>query len=184
MSPRSTAGPGASRSSTSGGFRPPGSPSRTCSPPTASRRWTDYLIQPNGGRFLPGSTVGFLWEIYNLTADSSGMARYDVELRITVEAIERRSLFAQIVGGVADATGLSAVGDDRVSLNWSRSAAVGPEGVVTEHVEVELRDAPEGRYTVSVTVGDRGTGAVAVSERMLLVLRDPPARPQEYDAFR
>ncbi len=147
-------------------------------------RWTDYLIQPNGGRFLPGSTVGFLWEIYNLDADSSGMARYDVELRITVEAIERRALFARIVGGVADATGLSAVGDDRVSLNWSRGAAVGPEGVVTEHVEVELRDAPEGRYTVSVTVGDRGTGAVAVSERTFLVLRDPPARRPEYDTFR
>jgi GWxTD domain-containing protein len=147
-------------------------------------RWTDYLIQPNGGRFLPGSTIGLLWETYNLSTDSAGTALYDVELRITVEAIERRSFFARIVGGVADATGLSAVGDDRVSLNWSRSAAVGPEGVVVEHVEVELRDAPEGRYTIWLAVGDRRTGAVAVSERTILVLRDPPARRQEYTTFR
>jgi len=147
-------------------------------------RWTDYFIEPNGGRFLPGESVGLLWEIYNLTVDSSGTAGYDVELRITVEAIERRTLFAQIVGGVADATGLSAVGDDRVALDWSRNARVGPDGVATEHVEVELRDAPEGRYTVSVTVGDRATGATATSERTILVSRDPPARNPQDTSFR
>lgn len=146
-------------------------------------RWTDFFIEPNGGRFLPGSSVGLLWEIYNLTADSSGNAAYDVELRITVDAIERRTFLAQIIGGVADATGLSAVGDDRVALDWSRHTRIGPDGVVTEHVEVELRDAPEGRYTVSVTVGDRTTGAIATSERTILVNRDPPARIPEYTSF-
>jgi len=146
-------------------------------------RWTDYFIEPNGGRFMPGTSVGLLWEVYNLATDSAGTAHYDVELRITVDAIERHTFLAQIIGGIADATGISAVGDDRVSLDWSRSTAVGPDGVVTEHVMVELRDAPEGRYTVAVTVGDRETGAVATSERTILVSRAPPARVVEYPNF-
>jgi len=150
---------------------------------TASR-WTDFFIEPNGGRFLPGSSVGLLWEVYNLVPDSTGTAQYDVELRITVDAIERRAFLAQIIGGIADATGLSAVGDDQVALDWSRSVAPGPDGIVAEHVVVELRDAPEGRYTVAVTVGDRATGAVATSTRTILVNREPPGRGPEFTDFR
>jgi len=157
--------------------------SRVAPRDSLASRWTDYFIEPNGGRFLPGASVGLLWEVYNLATDSAGTAQYDVELRITVDAIERRTFLAQIIGGIADATGISAVGDDRVSLNWSQSTTPGPDGVVTEHVMVELRDAPEGRYTVSITVGDRTTGAVATSERTILVSRDPPARVVEYPNF-
>lgn len=149
-----------------------------------ARRWSDFFIQPNGGRFLPGDSVGLLWEAYNLSADSNGVAHFDVHLRITVDAIERRSFMAQIVGGFGDAMGLSAVGDDQVALDYTRRAAVGPDGTVVEFVTVELRDAPEGRYTVEVTVRDRLTGAIARRERMVLVSRDPPARTTEYTTFR
>jgi GWxTD domain-containing protein len=150
---------------------------------TASR-WTDFFIEPNGGRFLPGSNVGLLWEVYNLVPDSTGTVQYDVELRITVDAIERRAFLAQIIGGIADATGLSAVGDDQVALDWSRSVSLGPDGVVAEHVVVELRDAPEGRYTVAVTVGDRATGAVTTATRTILVNREPPSRGPEFTDIR
>ncbi|MDH4350135.1 MAG: tetratricopeptide repeat protein [Gemmatimonadota bacterium] len=149
-----------------------------------ARRWSDFFIEPNGGRFVPGDSVALLWEIYDLAADSNGLAHFDVQLRLTVDAIERRSFAAQIVGGVSDAMGLSAVGDDQVALDYDRRAAVGPNGTVVEFVTVELRDAPEGRYTIEVLVRDRLTGAMARRERVMLVNRSPPARHMEYTTFR
>jgi GWxTD domain-containing protein len=150
---------------------------------TASR-WSDFLIAPNGGRFDPGDPVALLWEIYDLAPDAAGQVRYGVELRVTVEALERRSFVARIIGGVSDATGLSAVGDDRIALAWERQGAAGREGALVEHVTVDLRDAPEGRYTVSVTVTDRATGGSASTERVLLINRDPPARVPPITSFR
>jgi GWxTD domain-containing protein len=149
-----------------------------------ARRWRDFLIEPNGGRFLPGDSLALLWEVYDLVPDAGGLAHFDVELRITVEAIERRSFLAQIVGGLGDAMGMTAEGDDRVALTYARQAAVGADGAVAEFVTVELRDAPEGRYTVGITVRDRATGAVASRERSITVSRDPPARRVDYTSFR
>jgi hypothetical protein len=106
-----------------------------------------------------------------------------VQLRITVDAIERRSFVAEIIGGLGDAMGLTARGDDRVSLDYDRRVTVGPDGAVAEFLTVELRDAPEGRYTVGVTVRDRVTGATASRERVVTVSRDPPARRPEYTTF-
>jgi len=149
-----------------------------------ARRWRDFFVEPNGGRFLPGDSLALLWEIYDPATDTSGVAHFDVQLRITIDAIERRSFAAQIVGGLGDAMGLSAQGDDRVSLDYERQATVGPDGAVAEFVTVALRDAPEGWYTVGVTVRDRATGAVATRERVIVVSRDPPARRADYTTFR
>jgi GWxTD domain-containing protein len=151
---------------------------------TLARRWLDFFLEPNGGRFLPGDSVALLWEIYDLVPDSLGMADYEVQLRITVASIERRSVIAQIVGGLGDAAGFTAEGDDRVTLEYARRVPAGPDGTVTEHVTVELRDAPEGRYTIAVTVLDRRTGAAATRERAVLVRRDPPRRQVDYGSFR
>jgi GWxTD domain-containing protein len=149
-----------------------------------ARRWRDFLIEPNGGRFLPGDSLALLWEVYDLTPDTSGVTHYDVQLRITVESIERRSLFAQIVGGLGDMVGVTAVGDDQVALDYDRHVTAGPDGTVADFVTVELRDAPEGRYTVAVTVRDRISGVMATRERTVLVSRDPPARRIDYPSFR
>ena len=148
-----------------------------------ARRWRDFFVEPNGGRFLPGDSLALLWEIYDLATDTNGLAHFDVQLRITIAAIERRSFVAQIIGGLGDATGLSAQGDDRVSLDYDRQVTVGPDGAVAEFVTVELRDAPEGRYTVEVTIRDRATGAMATRERVVTVSRDPPARRTVYTTF-
>ena len=149
-----------------------------------ARRWRDFFIEPNGGRFLPGDSLALLWEIYDLATDTNGVAHIDVQLRITVDAIARHSFVARIVGGLGDAMGLTAEGDDRVALDYDRRVTVGPDGAVAEFVTVELRDAPEGRYTVGVTIHDRATGAVATRERVIVVSRDPPARRVEYTTFR
>jgi GWxTD domain-containing protein len=148
-----------------------------------ARRWRDFFVEPNGGRFLPGDSLALLWEIYDLATDTNGVAHFDVQLRITIEAIERRSFVAQIIGGLGDAMGVTAQGDDRVSLDYDRQVTVGADGATAEFVTVELRDAPEGRYTVGVTIRDRATGAVATRERVITVSRDPPARRTTYTTF-
>ena len=117
-------------------------------------RWTDFLIEPSAGRYQPGEPMGLLWEIYGLERDSTGVARYAVSLRITVTQIERRSLFAEIIGGVGDAMGVTAEGDDQVELVYDRDASATGD-IQVEHLAIDLRDAPEGRYTLTVTVHDR-----------------------------
>ncbi|MDH3496208.1 MAG: GWxTD domain-containing protein [Gemmatimonadota bacterium] len=151
---------------------------------SAATRWTDFFIEPSGGRFAPGAPVGLLWEIYNLQPDSLGFARYTVELRFTVEAIERRTFLARIVGGIGDATGLSALGDDRIALRWDREVRVTPERANTEHVTVDLRDAPQGRYGIEVVVTDHRTGASAARERVIHVDDEPATRGPAPSSFR
>lgn len=140
---------------------------------SAATRWTEYFVEPSAGRFAPGEPVGLLWEIYNLTPDSGGVTRYDVEVRFTIEAIDRAGLFASVIGGIGDALGLTAVGDDRISLRYQHDVAATPEGARAEHLMVELKDAPAGRYGVEVVVRDRRTGAEAAAARTITVGSEP-----------
>jgi len=143
---------------------------------STAARWSDYLIEPNGGWFTPGHTVGLLWEAYNLAPDSTGKVSYAVDLRFTIASITRRSTIAQIIGGLGDAMGLSAKGDDRIALRYTRTADATPDGVNVEHLTVELKDAPEGSYTVEVEVTDLRTGRSVASQKVILIDRAPPTR--------
>jgi GWxTD domain-containing protein len=132
-------------------------------------RWRDFLLVPSAGRFTPNAPVGLLWEIYNLTPDSTGTARYTVDLRITVRSVERRGFAARILGGIGDAIGLSARGDDAVALTYDRAAAARPGGIQVEYLSVELEDAPKAEYAVSLTITDRVSGASREALRRIVV---------------
>jgi GWxTD domain-containing protein len=144
---------------------------------STARRWDDFLIEPNAARFEPGEPVGLLWEIYQLTPDSTGATRYDVSLVITVEAIDRSraSWFARLLGDVGDRMGVTAVDDDRVSLTYRREHPVSAAEQV-EHLIVELRDAPMGRYRLEVVVTDLVSGQSAAATRTFAIGADPVAR--------
>jgi hypothetical protein len=143
---------------------------------SAPERWSDFLIDPNAGFFTPGQTVALLWEVYDLTPDSTGRVSYTVNLRFTIETVTRRSVLARIVGGVGDAVGLSAKGDDQIAIRYDRSASAPPNHVAVEHLTVDLEDAPEGQYTVAVTVTDNVTGATTAGRRVIWIDRAPPRR--------
>jgi hypothetical protein len=142
---------------------------------TASR-WSDYLIDPNAGWFTPGQQVGLLWEIYNLVPDAAEQVSYTVDLRFTVEALTRRSTFAQVVGGIADAVGLTAKGDDRIALHYSHTTDATASHVNVEYLMVDLKDSPEGTYTIEVEVTDLRTGGAAIRQQVIHVDRSPPTR--------
>ncbi len=143
---------------------------------STAARWSDYLIEPNGGWFTPGQSVGLLWEIYNLVPNDAGQVSYTVDLRFTIESLTRRNIFAQIAGGIADAVGLTAEGDNRIALHYTHTADATPSRVNVEYLTVNLKDAPEGVYTIEVEVTDLRTGGSVVRRQVIHVDRAPPVR--------
>jgi GWxTD domain-containing protein len=143
---------------------------------STAARWSDYLIEPNAGWFTPGQSVGLLWEVYNLVPDDAGQVSYAVDLRFTIESVTRRSVLAEIVGGLGDALGLSAQGDDRIALHYTHTADATPDRVNVEYLTVDLKDAPEGTYTIEVEVTDLRTGGSVTRRQVVHVDRAPPVR--------
>lgn len=136
-------------------------------------RWRDFFMIPSAGRFLPDSPVGLLWEVYNLVPDSTGTARYAVDVRITVRSIERTGFAARILGGIGDAMGLTARGDDAVALTYNRDVTAHPDGVQVEYLMVDLEDAPKAEYAIELTVRDRVSGRQTAGVRRIVVSETP-----------
>ncbi|HEX9727149.1 MAG TPA: hypothetical protein VGA37_01430 [Gemmatimonadales bacterium] len=82
-------------------------------------------------------------------------------------------LACSLTGGIGDATGLSALGDDRVELQYDRDVAVEPAGVSVEYLSIDLRDAPEGEYGITVIITDLVSGQSSTRERTITVSKTP-----------
>jgi len=140
---------------------------------SAAERWTDFLIAPSAGRFAPDAPVALLWEIYNLAPDSTGLVDYRVDIRLTVQEIERYGFAARFLGMIGDATGMSATGDDQVTLSFDRRREAPTNGRAVEYLDVALENAPEATYLLTVTVMDLHTGRIASAERRFTVSAFP-----------
>ena len=131
--------------------------------------WRDFFIRPSAGRFAPGDPIALLWETYGLTPDSTGAVHYTIELAVTVRQVDRRGLAARILGGIGDAIGLSAQGDDQVALEYTRRGPQAERQV--DWLTVGLDAAPEGLYTIAITVTDRVSGRSSTQFRSIRVTR-------------
>lgn len=140
---------------------------------TAFTRWTDFFYVPSAGRFVPDDPVGLLWEIYNLTPDSTGIARYTVDVQVTVRNIERPNFAARILGGLGDAMGLSAKGDDHVALTYDRDVTAESGGRQVEYLMIDLEGAPLAEYALTIRVTDRVSGSSAETLRRIVVTDTP-----------
>jgi hypothetical protein len=120
-------------------------------------------------RYTPGGEVHLLWEMYNLTADSLGAFWYDAEIILRVQSIERRGFAARIVGGMLDAVGTTAEGDDQVSVRYEVRETLGDRDRVPGWVAVDLEDAPNGTYVLELVITDRFSGQSAVRRRVFTV---------------
>ncbi|MDH4043246.1 MAG: GWxTD domain-containing protein [Gemmatimonadota bacterium] len=135
--------------------------------PTGHR---DFLIDPNPAmRYTPGGEVHLLWEMYNLTADSLSSVWYDAEIVLRVQSIERRGFAARIVGGVLDAVGTTAEGDDQVSVRYEVRETLGNRDRLPGWVAVDLEDAPLGTYVLELVITDRISGQSALRRRVFTV---------------
>ena len=133
----------------------------------SAARWTDLLIEPSAGVLQPREDIGVAWETYGL-AERRGQAHYRVELALTVTEVTRGTgLFTRIKGGIADAIGLSALGQDRVSLTYERTAPARP--VALDYLTLDMGGAPAGRYLLTVSITDLITNRQVSSDRELVI---------------
>jgi GWxTD domain-containing protein len=136
---------------------------------------TGFLIDPNPPmEFAPGDAVHLYWEIYNLQPDSTGGIRYTAEVVLRVQSLERTGLVARVVGPVLDAAGLSAKGDDPVSLRYEVAEDLAGRDRVPAWVAVNLLQAPAGTYTLELGITDQVSGQTANRRRVFTVTERAP----------
>lgn len=115
-----------------------------------------------------------------------GQARYEVTLELVLEEVDRsldagdssavarmRNVVARVLGGIGDVAGLTAEGDARIALRYTRArSAAGPVlPAALDWLSLELGDAPRGRYELMLTVRDLATGERRTTSRTLRVVR-------------
>jgi hypothetical protein len=145
--------------------------------PTPSRvqRWSEMRLEPLGElRLAPSDTFSVYWELYGLEPSAERRLLYDLQVSVTILSIDRGpDPIVRFLGSVSDLVGLSAVGDDRLSMRYTRdeAAAVGAEVRQPELITIGLGTSPAGRYRLSISVTDRRTSRTATSQRDFTIAR-------------
>jgi hypothetical protein len=78
------------------------------------------------------------------------------------------------MGPVLDAMGLTAKGDDPVSLRYDVSEALAGRDRLPAWVAVDLLRAPAGTYTLELGITDQVSGQTAVRRRVFAVSEREP----------
>ncbi|MGI8496563.1 MAG: GWxTD domain-containing protein [Gemmatimonadaceae bacterium] len=140
-------------------------------PGTTPRRRSDLLINPNGSlAFARSDTMFLYWETYGLTGDSNRVARVHIDLSLRVDKIQRQdALVVRIIGGLLDATGLSAKGDERVTLSYDKVVSLDGTDRTVDYLALNLGEAPEGVYTLQLSVKDLVTQRTVTQQRVVQV---------------
>lgn len=73
------------------------------------------------------------------------------------------------LGSIVDAIGLTAKGDDHVSLTYERAVAAGAMERAPAYLALGLGSAPPGTYTLEITVTDLVAQTSAARQRVLQV---------------
>ncbi len=119
---------------------------------TLPARWRDIDITPSAGSFARGTSVGLVWEMYDL-ALTNNSTKYRVA--ITVEREDRAGAvgFAvRVLDNVGRAVGRAQASRDRFTISFDREAASRP--VLVEYLSLDMSGAPAGAYQLKVEVTD------------------------------
>ena len=127
-----------------------------------AHRWHELDIVPASDTLPRATGIALVWEMYGLAA-RDGTQRYAV--RLIVEKAQK-SLAGRIVAQIGGLVGAQR-GTDRVTLDFERDAAA--RNVTLDHVALSLREAPAGRYTLTVEITDKVSGAVVRRSTPLLI---------------
>lgn len=115
-------------------------------------RWRDIAITPNAGSVARNSSVGLLWEMYDLVP-RDGITQYRVA--ITVEREDRMGAtgFAvRVLDNLGRAVGRAQQSRDRFTISFDRQAGALP--VLVEYLSLDMTQAPAGGYRLQVEVTD------------------------------
>lgn len=139
----------------------------------------DFFIDPNAAmQFRRSDPVHLYVEGYNLAPapDQGGgrVAHFQVAVRLRVQALERTGLAARVIGGMLDAVGVSATGDDQITLSYVAQESLDGRDRVPIYLALDLAGAPAGTYALDVAITDLTTNQVAVRHRMLRITEKTP----------
>ena len=76
---------------------------------------------------------------------------------------------ARVVGGMLDAVGATAKGDDQVAVRYEVREALGTRDRLPGWISVDLENAPNGTYVLELIITDRRSGQSAVRRRTFTV---------------
>ena len=148
--------------------------SRSGGPAGGAEARADLLIVPNASlTFAPDDTMHLYWEVYGASRDSSGTARLEVAVAVNVTELARApDLGARVLGGIADAIGLSEKGDDRILLRYSFDRAIPDESArIPNHLAIQLDNAVPGTYLLHLTIKDLVSNRTATQARSITIPR-------------
>lgn len=132
----------------------------------------DFFIAPNAAmRFHRNDPVHLYTEVYHLRPKpgSEGVAEFEVSLRLRVDTIQRTNVGARIVGGLLDAVGASAKGDNQVLLSFVTREPIAGRDRIPIYLALDLGGAPTGVYSLDMSIKDLVTGRVAVRHRTITI---------------
>lgn len=119
---------------------------------TTPARWRDVAITPNVGSLSRGSSLGLLWEMYDLVP-KDGMTKYRVA--ISVERAERggaTGFAVRVLDNFGRAVGRAQQSRDRFTISFDRQGSALP--VQVEYLSLDMSQAPAGGYRLRVEVTD------------------------------
>lgn len=112
-------------------------------------------MEPGTGDFARGSSVGLLWEAYDL-AVRDGTSKYRVA--ISVERQEKGGAAGfgiRLFDGLGRAVGRAQQGRDTFTITFDRQAAAARTTV--DYLSLDLAESPSGTYRLRVEVLDLAT---------------------------
>ena len=139
----------------------------------------DFFLVPNPAmRFGRTDPVHLYAEAYHLSAGPPGaggpagnrVGQLQVAVRLRIESLERTSIAARVIGGVLDAVGASATGDEQITLSYISQELLDGRDRVPIYLALDLAGAPAGRYQLDLAVKDLTTNQLAVRHRRLLIV--------------
>ncbi|HEX9394486.1 MAG TPA: GWxTD domain-containing protein [Gemmatimonadales bacterium] len=136
----------------------------------------DFFIAPNAAmRFHRTDPVHLYAEVYHLRPKpgSEGVAEFEVALRLRVDTIQRQSVAARVVGGLLDAVGASAKGDNQVLLSFVSREPIGGRDRIPIYLALDMGGAPAGVYSLDMSVKDLTTGRIAARHRTVTITEGP-----------
>ena len=115
-------------------------------------RWRDIAITPSAGSYARGSSLGLLWEMYDLVP-KEGQTKYRVA--ITVERADRDGVTGftlRVLDNLGRAVGRAQQSRDRFTISFDRQGGALP--VLVEYLSLDMTQAPSGGYRLRVEVTD------------------------------
>jgi len=147
---------------------------RVSVPSGALPSWHSIGLVPRGDLTIaPRDTFSVYWENYGLKAGVDQRMRFEVRLVVTLLQLDRgRDPLRNLFGNIADAVGLSAVGDQQLGMRFERNEPFSNRDRVPQLVTIGLGTSPAGQYRLEVIITDRVSGQTSRTQRQFTISRE------------